>query len=132
MFYYRYLISVHCREITVDFFEKVRRCATAYGMFYACECSLDIAIAYRKNFNSHQQSPRVVYREFFVAKFKKEETDHIPGDYLVTYFSFGRFIRQENPSYRLLKSGNNVTVIFTKFTWYCTYLNKEICMRVKR
>ena len=51
-FYYRYLIFVHCREITLNFFEKVRRCATAYGMFYACKCSLDLAIAYRKNIQS--------------------------------------------------------------------------------
>ena len=50
--YYRYLISVHFCEITLDFFEKVRRCVTAYGMFYACKCSLDLAIAYRKNIQS--------------------------------------------------------------------------------
>ena len=30
----------------------VRRCATAYGMFYACKCSLDLAIPYRKNIQS--------------------------------------------------------------------------------
>ena len=67
-------------------------------MFYACKCSLDLAIAYRKNI----QSPAVtgvVYREFFVTRLKREETTHIPGDYLMTHFSFGRFIRQENPSY---------------------------------
>ena len=52
MYYYWYLISVHCREIKLNFFEKVRRCATAYGMFYACKCSLDLAIAYRKNIQS--------------------------------------------------------------------------------
>ena len=27
----------------------VRRCATAYGIFYACKCSLDLAILYPKN-----------------------------------------------------------------------------------
>ena len=30
----------------------VRRCDTAYGMFYACKCSLDLAILYRKNIQS--------------------------------------------------------------------------------
>ena len=40
---------------------------------------------------------------FFVTRFKIEETGHILGDYLVTLFSFGRFIRQENPSYWFLK-----------------------------
>ena len=30
----------------------VRRCATAYGMFYTCKCSLDLAIRYRKNIRS--------------------------------------------------------------------------------
>ena len=59
-----------------------------------------------------------------MTRFKIEETDHIPGDYLVTLFSFGRFIRQENPSYRFLKSGNNITVIFTESTRYRVYSNK--------
>ena len=65
---------------------------------------LDLSIPYRKNI----QSPGVVYREYCVTRFKVEETDHIPGDYLVTLFSFGGFIRQENPSYRFLKNGNNI------------------------
>ena len=54
---------------------------------------------YRKNI----QSPGAVYREFFVTRFRKEETDDILGDYLVILFSFGRNIRQENPSYRILE-----------------------------
>ena len=94
-------------------------------MFYACKCSLDLAIPYRKNI----QSPAFIRGRLlgiFVTRFKREETDHIPGDYLVTLFSFGRFIRQENPSYRLLKSGNNVTVIFTKSTRYWACLNEEV------
>ena len=41
----------------------------------------------------------------------------MPGDYLVALFSFGRFVRQENPSYRFLKSGNNIIAIFTKSTY---------------
>ena len=44
----------------------------------------------------------------------------------MTLFSFDRFIRQENPSYRFLKSGNNVTVIFTKSTQYYACLNQII------
>ena len=94
-------------------------------MVYACKCSLDLSISYSKNI----QSPAVTRCRIpgiFVTRFKIEETDHIPGDYLVTLFSFGRFIRQENPSYRFLKSGNNVTVIFTKSTRYCASLNEEI------
>ena len=51
----------------------------AYGMFYACKSSLDLAIAYPKNIQS-PKSPGVVYREFFVTRFKREEADHIPGD----------------------------------------------------
>ena len=42
---------------------------------------------------------------------------HIPGDYLVTLFSSGRFIREENPSYWFLKSGKNIIAIFTKSTY---------------
>ena len=63
--------------------------------FNVCKCSLDLSIPYRKNIQS-QQSPGVVYWEFFVTRFKIEETDHIAGDYLVTLFSFGKFIRQGN------------------------------------
>ena len=74
-------------------------------MFYACKCSLDLLYLTVKIF-SHQQSPGVIYREFFVTIFKIEETERIPGDYLVTLFSFGRFIRKKNPGYRFLKSGN--------------------------
>ena len=59
---------------------------------------------------SHQQSPGVVNQEFFVTRLKIEKTDHKSGDYLVTLFSFGRFIRQGNPSYWFLKGGNNITV----------------------
>ena len=83
-------------------------------MSYACKCPLDLSIPYRKNI----QSPGVVYREFFVTRFKIEEIDDIPSSYLVTLFSFSRFIRQENPSYRFLKNGNNVTVIL---------MNQETC-----
>ena len=76
---------------------------------------------------SHQQSPGVVYREFFVTRSKIEETDHIPGDYLVTLLSFGRFIRQENPNYRFLKSGNNIIAIFTKST-YSVPASTKLCL----
>ena len=68
---------------------------------------------------SHQQSPGVVYRGFFVTKFKIREIDYIPGDYLVTLFTFGRFIRWGNPSHRrFLKNENSIIAIFTKSTWY--------------
>ena len=87
-------------------------------MFYACKCSLDLFIPYRKNI----QSPAVTRCRIpgiFCHQIQIEETDHIPGDYLVTLFIFGRFIRQENPRYWFLKSGNKITVIFTKSTRYC-------------
>ena len=41
---------------------------------------------------SHQQSPGVVYRRFFVTIFKIKENDYIPGEYLLNFFSFHRFI----------------------------------------
>ena len=116
---------MHCREITLDFFEKVSLAWEDAPRHTVCfmlvNVLLDLLYLTVKIF-SHQQSPGVVNREFFVTRFKREETDHIPGDYLVTLFSFGRFIRQENPSYRFLKSGNNITVIFTKSTRYCACL----------
>ena len=103
----------------------VRRCATVYSMFYACNCSLDLSISYHKNI----QSPGVAYLEFFLTRFKIKETDHKPGDYLVALFSFGRLFRQENPSYRSLKSGNNITAIFmkpTRYEIYCACFNQII------
>ena len=109
----------------------VRRCARAYGMFYACKCSLDLAILYRKNI----QLPAVTKCRIpgiFVVRFKREEADHTPCDYLVTLFSFSRFIRQENLCYRFLKSGNNVTVIFTESTRYYACLNEEICWQIAK
>ena len=58
---------------------------------------------------SHQQSPGVIYQQFFVTKFKIREIDHIPGDYLVTIFTFGRFIRWGNPScWSFLKNENSI------------------------
>ena len=54
----------------------------------------------------------------------------MPGDYLVTLFSFRRFIRQKNPGCRFLKGGNNITVIFTKSTRYCVCLNHIIPVEV--
>ena len=72
---------------------------------------------------SHQQSPGLVYWGFFVTKFKIREIDHILGDYLVTLFTFGRFIRWENPSYpRFLKNENSIIAIFMKSTSYCPLL----------
>ena len=57
----------------------------------------------------HQQSPGVVYQRFFVTKFKIREIHHIPGDYLVTIFTFSRFIRWGNPScWRFLKNENSI------------------------
>ena len=103
----------------------MRRCATAYSMFYGCKCSLDLLYLTVK-ISSHQQSPGVVHLEFFVTRFKIEETDHLPGDYLVTLFSFGRFIRQGNPSYWVFKCGNNIIAIFAKSTRYCPCLNQII------
>ena len=87
-------------------------------MFYACKCSLDLSIHCHKNI----QSPAVTRCRIpgiFCHQIQIEETDRIPGNYLVTIFLFGRFIRQENPSYWFLKGGNNITVIFTKSTRYC-------------
>ena len=61
----------------------VRRCATAYGMFYACKCSLDLAIPYRKNI----QSPAVTrcrIPEIFCHQIQKRRdspyTWWLPGD----------------------------------------------------
>ena len=109
-------IDVRWRWISLKSQFGVRRCATAYSMFYACKCSLDLLYLTVKML-SHRKSSGVVYRNSFVTRFKIEETDDIPGDYLVTLFSFGRFIRQENPSYRFLKSGNNIIAVFTKSTY---------------
>ena len=36
---------------------------------------------------SHQQSPGVVYRRFFVTMFKIKENDYTPGEYLLNFFS---------------------------------------------
>ena len=96
-------------------------CATAYGMFYAFKFSLVLSIPYRKNI----QSPAVTRCRIpgiFCHQIQKRR------DWPLTWwlFSFGRFIRQENPSYRFLKSGNNITVIFTKSTRYCACLNQII------
>ena len=52
-------------------------------MFHGCKCSLDLLYLTVK-ISSHQQSPGVVHLEFFVTRFKIEETDHLPDDYLVT------------------------------------------------
>ena len=111
---------MHCREITSDFFYKVSlaredalRHTVSFRFVYVL---LDLSIPYRKNI----QSPAVTRcrnREHFVTRFKVEGTDHIPGDCLVTLFSFGRFIRQENLSYRLLKNGSNIIAIFPKSTY---------------
>ena len=123
---------MHCREITLVLWKSQRgvgKCATAYGMFYACKCSLDLSRPYSVKIFSHQESPGVVYPEFFVTRFKIKEADHIRGDYLVTLFSFGRFTRQENLSYRFLKSGSKVIVIFTKSTRYCAYSTKKFADR---
>ena len=74
---------------------------------------------------SHQHSPGVVYQGFFATRFKIEEIDHMPVDYLVTLFSFARFIRWGNPSYRrFLKRGNYVIAISTKVTRYCHCVNQ--------
>ena len=70
-----------------------------------------------------QQSPGLVYRGFFVTKFKIREIEYIPGDYLVTLFTFDRFTGWGNPSYwRFLKNENSIIAIFTKSTWYCPLL----------
>ena len=98
-------------------------------MFYACKCSLDLSIHCHKNI----QSPAVTRCRIpgiFCHQIQIEETDRIPGNYLVTIFLFGRFIRQENPSYWFLKGGNNITVIFTKSTRYCVCLNHIIPVEV--
>ena len=96
-------IDVRWRWISLKSQFGVRRCATAYSMFYACKCSLDLLYLTVKML-SHRKSSGVVYRNSFVTRFKIEETDDIPGDYLVTLFSFGRFIRQKNQSYWILEN----------------------------
>ena len=95
-------------------------------MFYACKCSLVLSITYCKNIQSPAVTRCRIPGIFCHQIQNRWETDHIPGDYLVTLFSFGRFIRQENPIYRFLKSGNNITAIFTKSTRYCACLNQII------
>ena len=119
-----------CCEITLDFFEKVSLAGEDAPRHTVSFMFVNVLYLTVKIF-SHQQSPGVVYREFFVTRFKIEETDHIPGDYLVTLFSFGRFIRQENPSYRFLKSGNNIIAIFTKST-YSVSLFKQSFLKIYR
>ena len=92
-------------------------------MFYAWKCSLEDLYLTVKIFS--QQQPRgVVYREFFVTRFKIEENDHIPGDYLVTLFSFGRFTRKENLSYWIFENWKQSIAIFTKSTRYCPCVNQ--------
>ena len=91
----------------------------AYGELYVCKCSSDLSLPYRRNIKSPAVT-RCQYRSFFVTKFKIREIDHIPGDYLVTLFTFGQFIRWGNPNYwRFLKNENSIIAIFTKSTWYC-------------
>ena len=68
-----------CREIALDFFEKVSLARKdvprhTVGFMFVNVLYLTVKIF------SHQQSPGVVYREFFVTRFKIEETDHIPSD----------------------------------------------------
>ena len=88
---------------------------------------LQIFLYFTVEILSHQQSPGVVYWGFFVIDFKIREIDHIPGDYLVTLFTLGRFIGWGNPSYwRLLKNENSIIAIFTKSTWYCPCFNQII------
>ena len=88
---------------------------------------LQIFLYFTVEILSHQQSPDVVYQGFFVTKFKIREIDHIPGDYLVTLFTLGRFIAWGNPSYwRLLKNENSIIAIFTKSIWYCPCFNQII------
>ena len=123
------MISAHCREITLDFFEKVSLAwedAPRHTVcFMLANVLLDLLYLTVKIF-SHQQSPGVVHQEVFVTRFKIEKTDHIPSDYLVTIFSFGRLIRQGNPSYRIFKSRNNIIAIFAKSTPYCPCLKQII------
>ena len=120
---------MHCREITLDFFEKVSLAWEDAPRHTVCfmlvNVLLDLLYLTVKIF-SHQQSPGVVNQEFFVTRLKIEKTDHKSGDYLVTLFSFGRFIRQGNPSYWVFKCGNNIIAIFAKSTRYCPCLNQII------
>ena len=94
-------------------------------MFYVCKCSLDLSIPYHKNIQSLSVT-RCRITGIFCHQIQNRRSDHITGDYLVTLFSFGRFMRQENLDDRFLKSGNNVTATFTKSTRYCACLNQII------
>ena len=78
----------------------VGKCATAYGIFYACKCSLEFSRPYRKNI----QSPAITrcrIRGIFCHQIQNRRgwphTWWLPGD------SFGRFIRQENPRLLVLE-----------------------------
>ena len=100
----------------------MKRCVTAYGKCCVCKCSLDLTLPYRRNIRSPAVT-RCRIPGTFVTKFKISEIDHIPDDYLVTLFIFGRFIRWGNPSYRrFLKNKNSIIAIFTKSTWHFTVL----------
>ena len=59
------------------------------------------------------------------SKFKRLTT------YLVTVFSFSNIIRQENPSYRFVKSGNNIIAIFTKSVYSVPASTKLSLIEVK-
>ena len=113
---------MHCREIATGFFEKVSfpwKDALRHTVSFLFVNVLQIYLYLTVEILGHQQPPGAVYRGFFVTKFKITEIDHIPGDYLVTLFTFGRFVRWGNPSYRrFLKNENSIIAIFTKSTWY--------------
>ena len=120
---------MQCRE-SDGFFEKVRflwKDASRHTVSIMLVNVLQIYFYVTVEILSHQQSPGVVYRGFFVTKFKIREIDHIPGDYLVTLFTFGRFIRWGNPSCRrFLKNENSIIAIFKKSAWYYPCFNQII------
>ena len=104
----------------------VRRCATEYGMFYACTSSLDLFIPYRKII----QSPAVTRcRIPGILCHQIQNRRHWPHTWWLIGNSFSLsadLLIRKIQVIGFLKSGNNVIAIFTKSTWYCPCVNQII------
>ena len=106
---------MHFREIMLDFFEKVSLAWEDALRYTISFMFVNVPYVYpylTVKIFSHQQLPGSVYWDLTAdSKLKRLTT------YLGTVFSFGTFIRQENPACRFLKTGNNIIAIFTKSTY---------------
>ena len=120
------LIPVHCREITLDFFENVSLVCedalrhTASVMFVNV---LQISLYLTVKIFSHQ----VPYTGNFLSP---DSVKKRPTTDLVTTWRFlslsANILDKKIQVIGFLKSGNNIIAIFTKSTWYCSCVNQII------